>query len=322
MLPNRLLNLTQTMAPVELPKELRAERAAACAVRLGRASRRFARGAHLPGSWCYSGRHRSLHSGQTQQIAGSHGELELQVDAPQSAKHGLSNPADGLAPTEVLLDPFADDLADAVTRMTGGAPVDSATATPRVVGSDVGRDLALSTPGHEIGGIVGLVSADAAAAGRGRHRVEHGQGRLTFAETIRRGNDGADDQATTVLHQRVALIAENRCRLVALAIVPGIGISRAGVGIVGPRLTFPVRLRIAPTTARPLIVAAVLRSKALLARPRLNQRAVDRGVFLRQQATAIGQAQHLGKEAFHYPMHQQPVAILRERRVIPNRIIE
>src|ERR1700682_1302765 len=107
------------MAPVESSKELRADGPANCAFHLGPAARRLARGARFADSWWRSGRHRHWHSGQTHQIAGSHGELELQVDAPQSTKHGLSNPADGLAPTEVLLDAFADDLADAVTRMAG-----------------------------------------------------------------------------------------------------------------------------------------------------------------------------------------------------------
>ena len=108
----------------------------------------------------------------------------------------------------------------------------------------------------------------------------------------------------------------------ALAIEPGVRIRGAGVGVIAARLPLPVRLRIAPATTRPLIVGAVLRPKALLARPRLNQRAVDREVLLGQQPTAIGQAQHLGKEAFHHLMRQQPVAILRERRVVPDRIIE
>lgn len=122
-----------------------------------------------------------------------YGELELQVDALQSAVHGLSNPADGLSPTEGFLEPFADDLADAVTRMAGRATIDRAAPAPSVVGSDMGRDVALATGGDEIGGVVGFVGADAAAPACGRHRVEHGQGGLAFAEAIGIGDHGTDD---------------------------------------------------------------------------------------------------------------------------------
>jgi hypothetical protein len=44
------------------------------------------------------------HSGETHQVAGAHGELELLIDAPQSAKHGLPNPADGEALAPELVD--------------------------------------------------------------------------------------------------------------------------------------------------------------------------------------------------------------------------
>ena len=116
-------------------------------------------------SCCRSARHRDRHSGEAHQVAGGHGELELLIDALQSAKHGLANPADGLAPAEVLLDPLADDLAQAVARMASGAAVDRAAAAPGVVAGDVRRDLALATGGDEVGRVVGLVGADAAATG-------------------------------------------------------------------------------------------------------------------------------------------------------------
>jgi len=58
----------------------------------------------LGDSWRRSARHRRRYSGEAHQVVGGHGELELLIDSLQSAKHGLANPADGLAPTEVLLD--------------------------------------------------------------------------------------------------------------------------------------------------------------------------------------------------------------------------
>jgi hypothetical protein len=59
---------------------------------------------------------------------------------------------------------------------------------------------------------------------------------------------------------------------------------------------FPIRLRVAPAATGPLIVAAVL-AKALLARPCLDQRAVDREMLLRQQAARVGPAHDLGEKA-------------------------
>jgi hypothetical protein len=47
-------------------------------------------------------------------------------------------------------------------------------------------------------------------------------------------------------------------------------------------------------------IASNSKLKPLLARPRLNQCAVDREVFLGQQATGISQAHNLTREALHY----------------------
>ena len=136
------------------------------------------------------------------------------------------------------------------------------------------------------------------------------------------GHHGTHHQAAAVLHQRVALVAQNRRRVVALAVAAGIRIGRARVGVVAARPAFPVRLRIAPTATRPLVVRPVLGSKALLARPRLDQRPVHREVFLRQQTLLVCQTQNLGEEPFHDLVLQQPVAVLGEGRVIPNGIVD
>src|SRR6266581_2436622 len=92
-------------------------------------------------------RHRHRHSSNAQQIAGSHSELELLINPPQSAEHGLPDAADGLTPAEMLLDAFADDLAQAITGMPGGATVDRAATTAGIVAGDVWRDAALATGG-------------------------------------------------------------------------------------------------------------------------------------------------------------------------------
>src|SRR5436190_24087467 len=69
------------------------------------------------GSLRHSARHHDRYSSDAQQIAGGHRELELVIDSLQATKHGLANAANGLAPPEVLLDAFADYLAQAITGM-------------------------------------------------------------------------------------------------------------------------------------------------------------------------------------------------------------
>ena len=61
-----------------------------------------------------------------------------------------------------------------------------------------------------------------------------------------------------------------------------------------------------------------LRSETLLARPRLEQRAVDREVLVRQQARGLRLRQHFAQRTpCAMSPSEQPVAILRERRRHP-----
>lgn len=74
-----------------------------------RSSRRVAaRRSRLGGSLHRSLRHHRQHSRHSSQIARQHRQLEVLVDPFEAAIRGLSNPADGLAPAEVLFDAFAN----------------------------------------------------------------------------------------------------------------------------------------------------------------------------------------------------------------------
>src|ERR1700694_1646296 len=235
----------------------------------------------LFGSSRCSDRHRHRHSSDAQQVAGGHGELELVIDSLQATKHGLANAANGLAPPEVLLDAFADDLTQVITGMPGGAAVDRAATTPGVVAGDMRCYFPLTAPSDEVGAVIGFVGADAATTGI-RQGIKHGQRRASLPETIRRRDHSADHQAAAILHEHMALITEHRRRVMTLTKGARVGVGRTCVGVVATGLTFPVGLRVAPAATRSLIIAAILRSKALLARPRLNQRTVDREVLPRQ----------------------------------------
>ena len=75
--------------------------------------------------------------------------------------------------------------------------------------------------------------------------------------------------------------------------------------------------------ARPRRIArSVLRLEALHRRPRRNLRAVDREVLVRQQPAKLLVIHQLGEELARHVGLEQPVAVLREHRRHPHRIVD
>ena len=111
----------------------------------------------------YAACHHDRHSRHSQQVVRSHGELEVLIDSLQAAKHGLSDPAHGLGPAERLLNPFADSLAQPVTRMACGSRVDGTAPATSVVARHVRGDVALTATGDEVAGVIGFVGTETAA---------------------------------------------------------------------------------------------------------------------------------------------------------------
>ncbi len=73
---------------------------------------------HHGGSLQRSLWHHAWHSGHAGQIARGHRQLEVLVNAPlDAAIDRLPDPANCLAPAEMLFDTFADDLAYSVARV-------------------------------------------------------------------------------------------------------------------------------------------------------------------------------------------------------------
>ena len=69
------------------------------------------------------------------------------------------------------------------------------------------------------------------------------------------------------------------------------------------------------------LVGAVLGTEALDRGPGFHQRAIDREVLVRQKASDLGVAQHCCEKLASDIGVEQPVAVLRERGVVPNRIV-
>ena len=90
--------------------------------------------------------------------------------------------------------------------------------------------------------------------------------------------------------------------------------------VVGALFAVEITLTVAPWCWR--FVAAILSAEALQARPCLNQRAIDREVIIRQELLHFRVTQYCFQELARNVGIQQAVAVFRERRVIPNSIID
>src|SRR2546425_8035112 len=75
-------------------------------------------------------RYRARHSGDSDDIARGHGQLEVLIDPSQSPVHGLPDTAHGLAPAEVLLDALSDRLAQRIRSVSRRSSINRA-ATAR-----------------------------------------------------------------------------------------------------------------------------------------------------------------------------------------------
>ena len=88
---------------------------------------------HACRSSCSSFLRRVHHSGHSHDVAGCHRDLEVLIDAFESAVDGLPNTANRLAPAEVFLDALSDHLADGVTRVSRRSTIDGTAASASVV---------------------------------------------------------------------------------------------------------------------------------------------------------------------------------------------
>ena len=105
-------------------------------------------------------------------------------------------------------------------------------------------------------------------------------------------------------------VAELGFLAVAFAIQARVGIGLGFVRVVAPLLAEEVRA--VPTTA-------ILRLEALLRCPRFDERAIDREVLLRQMRLRL--FQHAREELAGDNFVEQTLAVLREHRVVPHRLI-
>jgi hypothetical protein len=124
----------------------------------------------------------------------------------------------------------------------------------------------------------------------------------------------------------VADEAELRFLAGILAVEPRIRVGGRDVGGVRPLLAVEADIEVTSTAGRRLIAIAtrrlVLRPEALHRRPRLDQCAVDREVIARQKPLHARLRQNRRQELRRNVAAKQPVAVGREARMIPCRIVD
>ena len=173
----------------------------------------------------------------------------------------------------------------------------------------------------EVLGVIALVGAERDRPRPVGARLDHVQRRDPLGMAVGLGQTGVDDEAVAVLHQRMPHEAELGFLARSLAIEPRLRIGRRGVRLVGALLAMEIRLAVPPAAWRRRLARAVLRPEALHRRPGLDQRAVDREMIRAEQPLHPRLRQHRAQELGGDVALQQPLAVLGERRVIPDRIV-
>ena len=122
-----------------------------------------ARRCHAPqavrhgGSLHRSRKHRVHYSRHACEVARDHRQLEVLVDPLDAAIHRLPDPADRLAPAEMLLDTLADDLAHAVSRVPRCTVIDRAAARAGIIACDMRGHVSRPAIVYEVMRVVRLV---------------------------------------------------------------------------------------------------------------------------------------------------------------------
>src|SRR6202142_2447407 len=135
----------------------------------------------------------------------------------------------------------------------------------------------------EVGSVIALVGAQADAGRTVGALLDHRQRGDALAMAVGGRETGVDDEAGTVLHQRVTEKGQFRLHARSLAIEPRIRIGGRGVRLVRTLLALEIDLDIAAAAGRRFVARSVLALEALYRRPGLDERAVDREMVTRQQ---------------------------------------
>ncbi len=143
--------------------------------------------------------------------------------------------------------------------------------------------------------------------------AEHDLGSVALGVSISGAHQCADHQAVAVIAQGMAHVAQLTANLafaIELRIRSGPGLMRIIAALVPPEVAAIV-----------VALAAILSNKALVACPRLNQRAVHAEVLGRQPVFLLRKGKHLVEEFNHRIVLDQARPILGEDRGHPDCVV-
>ena len=179
----------------------------------------------------------------------------------------------------------------------------------------------LAQVADELRRVEGLVGAERPlGCGAWRLAFDHLKSGPAFGPAGRRGRICLHDEPVPVFRQWVADEAQLRPGIVALAIELGIRDRRRGVRVV--LALFAMELAFSLAHRRRRCVRSTLGAEALERGRGLDERAIHREVLIRQEALQLGVPQNRLQELRRDIGVQQPIAVFRERRVVPNRIVD
>src|SRR5665213_927869 len=232
----------------------------------------------------------------------------------------LAQVANRLLPTETLFDQFPPSLADHITVMPRWSPVDRAAAAMSNILSHMRRYSQIAHSLHRISYIIPFIRANGSTR-TSRQSCEHRQCRLAFGGATRVRRLHVDDEPVTVLHQRVPQVPKHCTRSRRFFIQTRVRVRRRCVGIISPLLPFEIDVSVASVRTTTIVATGVFGAKALVTRPCLDQRSVNGKVLVAKQ---IGASSTLHRRLEELPANltfKKPLAVLTERRDVPNWIV-
>src|SRR4029079_18810384 len=187
--------------------------------------------------------------------------------------------------------------------------------------SDVGPHAQAPTFGDEAPRVITLVGTERdATLGARIMSLYHGECGLALGPARCPRRVGLDDQALAGLCKWVADEAELCRHARTLAIEFGVRIG--GARMRGVATLFPMKAALAIAAWTRRLVGAVLGPEALQARPRLDERTVDREMVARQQRPHLAWSKDGGHELRRPLGIEQPVSVLREDGRVPDGIVD
>ena len=245
----------------------------------------------------------------------------MRANLVQAARHQTTQRADILHPAEGFLDHLPPTQTD---RVAFGGLDALRHCTALDLGGHMRGNPKCRQGAHEFSGVVTPICRHGGFAAPPRRldaALDHHQRGLTFGGSGGWGRVHIDDQPVPVLGQGVRGVAQKR-HAAALARQQGLGVGARNMRRVRALLAPEVDLRIAALVWSRRLIRAVARGHALVRGPRPQQRAVDAEVLIGHQLGPFGDRHHTAEELAHHALLEQAIAVGRERRVIPDRLVQ